>query len=294
MSASARVRRVTPAGSAARGSASRGGVGQPRPRGQWTRLVPSASELRDRKTEALYREAAISFHRNGYAGTSLADIAERLGVSKAALYHYIGNKQELLLGCHLAASDAADRAIEQVPKDGLNGREKVRLALRLYLESILAEDSASVVVLEESALTPENFRIVVARRDAFQSAFTRFIREGIRDGSIVRCDPRLATFAVLGGVNWVEKWYRPGGAWSRLQIAQAMADMMVRAISTQPCGSFPERVSDYPEVRAADEAGRGRRAIGLAPRPTTKPAPRPAGTDADSIRRRRTRERADG
>lgn len=290
MSASARLRRTASAGSAAAASTPLAGGGEPRRRGQWTRLVPSASELRDRKTEALYREAAISFHRNGYAGTSLADIAERLGVSKAALYHYIGNKQELLLGCHLAASDAADRAVERVPKTGLNGRDKVRLALRYYLESILAEDSASVVVLEESALTPENFRIVVARRDAFQAAFTRFIREGIRDGSIVRCDPRLATFAVLGGVNWVEKWYRPGGAWSRLQIAQAMADMMVRAISSQPCEAFPERVSDYPERAAADEVAGMRGAPGSALRPAKKPT----GADAAATRRRRSKERADG
>lgn len=290
MSASARLRRAASAESGAAASASLAGGGQPRRRGQWTRLVPSASELRDRKTEALYRAAAISFHRNGYAGTSLADIAERLGVSKAALYHYIGNKQELLLGCHLAASDAADRAVARVPKTGLNGRDKVRLALRYYLESILAEDSASVVVLEESALTPENFRIVVARRDVFQAAFTRFIREGIRDGSIVRCDPQLATFAVLGGVNWVEKWYRPGGAWSRLQIAHAMADMMVRAISSEPCATFPERVSEYPEIAAADEVAGMCDAPGSAPRPAT----RPAGAEAAATRRRRAKERADG
>ncbi len=286
MSASARLRRATPAGSAVDAVASRTGAGTPRRRGQWTRLVPSASELRDRKTEALFREAAISFHRNGYAGTSLADIAERLGVSKAALYHYIGNKQELLLDCHLAASDAADRAIEQVPRTGLSGLEKVRLAMRFYLESILAEDSASVVVLEESALTPENFKVVVARRDAFQSAFTRFIRQGIRDGSIVRCDPRLATFAVLGGVNWVEKWYRPGGAWSRLQIAQAMADMMVRAISSEPCVAFPERVSDYPDVRAADAPAGAPRA--------REPAPKGPGSSVAATRRRRPSERTDG
>jgi TetR/AcrR family transcriptional regulator len=221
-------------------------------RGQWNLLVPTASKLRDLKIEALYRQAARSFHRNGYAGTSLADIADQLGVSKAALYHYIGNKQELLLRCHLAAADAANYAIAQVPERGLNGREKVRLALRLYLDSILSDTSASVIALEVSALTPENFRMVVAKRDAFQNAFVRFIREGIKDGSIVRCDPKLATFAVLGGVNWVEKWYRPTGPWSRLQITQAMADMMVRAISSEPRRGFPESISDYPEILAAE------------------------------------------
>lgn len=238
-------------------------------RGQWNMVVPTASKLRDLKIEALYRQAALSFHRNGYAGTSLTDIAEQLGVSKAALYHYIGNKQELLLRCHLAGADAANFVIAQVPKKRVTGREKIRLALRLYLDSILSETSASVIALEESALTPENFRIVVAKRDEFQNAFVRFVREGIKDGSIVRCDPKLATFAMLGGVNWVEKWYRPTGPWSRLQIAQAMADMMVGAISSEPRRSFPEKISDYPESLAAE-----------VPRPASAPSPRKSGRQA--------------
>ena len=225
-----------------------------RARGQW-RQLPSASDLRGQKTDALYPQAALAFHEKGYAGTSLADIAERLGVSKATLYHYVGNKQELLLGCHLAGSDAADAVLAQVPRTGLTGLQKLRLALRCHLEYILSESSASVVVLEMSALTPENFKVVAARRDRFQSGFTRLIAEGIKDGSIVRCDPKLATFAVLGGANWVEKWHRPGGPWTRNQIAAAMADMMVRSVAAEPM-AVPERVADYPDVSVQEELRR--------------------------------------
>ena len=213
----------------------------------WTRSVPSRAQMRGLKIEALFREAAVSFHRNGYAGTSLADVAARLGTSKAALYYYIDNKQALLLGCHMAASDAADAVIEQVPKTGLTGLQKLHMALRLHVESILSENSPSLLALEESALTQENFRAVVQRRDCFQSAFVRFIREGVADGSIVDCDPKLAAFAVLGGVNWVEKWYRPGGAWSSSQIGQAMADVLVRGLAAATTSTLLSRVIDYPD-----------------------------------------------
>jgi TetR/AcrR family transcriptional regulator len=225
-----------------------------RARGQW-RHLPSAADLRGQKIGALYRQAALAFHEKGYAGTSLADIAERLGVSKGTLYHYVGNKQEVLLGCHLAGSDAADAVLAQVPKTGLTGLQKLRLALRCHLEYILGENSASVVVLEMSALTPENFEVVAARRDRFQSGFTRLITEGIKDGSIVRCDPKLATFAVLGGANWVEKWFRCGGSWTRNQIAAAMADMMLRAVAAEPM-ALPGRVADYPDVSVQEDLRR--------------------------------------
>ena len=214
----------------------------------WLSTVPSRTELHDRKSDALYRQAAIAFHEKGYAGTSLADIAARLGLSKGALYYYIDNKQQLLLECHLAASDAADAVIEQVPRTGVTGLEKLRIALRIHVESILGENSPSVLALEESALTPENFRVVVRRRDRFQSAFTRFVREGIADGSVVRCDPKLATFALLGGVNWIEKWYRSGGPWRATQIAQSMADILVRSIASEPVASLPASVADYADA----------------------------------------------
>ena len=212
----------------------------------WTRSVPSRAQMRGLKIEALFREAAVSFHRNGYAGTSLADVAARLGISKAALYYYIDNKQALLLGCHMAASDAADAVIEQVPKTGLTGLQKLHMALRLHVESILSETSPSLLALEESALTQENFRAVVQRRDRFQSAFVRFIGEGVTDGSIVDCDPKLAAFAALGGVNWTEKWYRPDGPWSASQIAQAIADVLVRGLAAQPTAGPLKQVVDYP------------------------------------------------
>lgn len=212
----------------------------------WNTQVPSREALRGLKIEALFREAAVAFHRNGYTGTSLADIAAKLGVSKAGLYYYIDNKQALLLGCHMAASDAADAVLEQVPKTGLSGLEKLHMALRLHLESIMSETSSSVLALEESALTPENFRAVAQRRDHFQAGFVNFIREGIADGSIVDCDPKLAAFALLGGVNWVEKWYRPAGPWSAVQIAQAMADMLVRSVAAVTRPPLLTSVIDYP------------------------------------------------
>jgi TetR/AcrR family transcriptional regulator len=103
------------------------------------------------------------------------------------------------------------------------------------------------LALEESALTPENFSAVAQRRDHFQAGFVNFIREGIDDSSIVACDPKLAAFTVLGGVNWAEKWYRPGGPWSAQQIAHAMADMLVRSLAAVATPPLLAHVTDYPD-----------------------------------------------
>ena len=62
----------------------------------WKDAVPVPSAQFDRKREVLLREAAASFNRRGYHGTSLTEIAKKLGVTKAALYTYVPSKEELL------------------------------------------------------------------------------------------------------------------------------------------------------------------------------------------------------
>ena len=54
------------------------------------------------------------------------------------------------------------------------------------------------------------------------------------DGSVVACEPKLAVFALLGAINWVPKWYRPGGDWQSGQIARALGELITRALAAEP------------------------------------------------------------
>ena len=63
---------------------------------RWANAVPSRAEQSDTKRKAIIREAARVFNRRGSHGTTLEDVAERLGVSKTALYRYVDNKNDLL------------------------------------------------------------------------------------------------------------------------------------------------------------------------------------------------------
>ena len=86
----------------------------------------------------------------------------------------------------------------------------------------------SWVVLEENALPPAQARLIVRRRDRIEERSRRLIVEGIEDGSIGPCDPKLAMFALFGAINWVPKWYREDGEWSAAHVADSMVDMITR------------------------------------------------------------------
>ena len=201
---------------------------------RWKSGVPSRSELRDAKRDAVLREASTSFNERGFHGTSLDDVAQRLGVTKAALYYYFPNKQAVLKACFDLAMEVAFDNIKRAKQEGRNGREKLKIALSDFLEYIIDEHSVSITMMETDSLTPEDFQAVKDERRKFEYELRDFVREGIKDGSIVPCDPKLVVLALLGAMNWVPRWYKPDGAWSRAEVNTLMSDLLERMISAKP------------------------------------------------------------
>lgn len=200
----------------------------------WKNAVLPASEQYDRKREVLLREAAASFNRRGYHGTSLAEIAKKLGVTKAALYTYVPSKEELLYYCHDSAMDSALESLHKAKLSGGSGLEKLTATLRHYLEMMLGQEGGYVVLLEENAMKAAHVRAIVKRRDQFEQGLRELIVEGMADSSIVPCNPKLAVFMMLGALNWGRKWFRPNGSWSGSQIAHALTEMLERSLSAAP------------------------------------------------------------
>jgi AcrR family transcriptional regulator len=84
------------------------------------------------RREELTRTAARLFAERGYHGTSLADLAEALGIQKASLYHHIASKEDLLWEVTRSGADAFHAALDSVPDDA-PATEKIRIALRGHL-----------------------------------------------------------------------------------------------------------------------------------------------------------------
>src|ERR1700694_5396409 len=103
----------------------------------WKNTALSRDALHEAKREALLREAAAAFNRQGFHATSLDDIARNLGVTKAALYHYFPNKNAVLQACFDKAMACAFKSLEHARRVGTTGRQKLRLTLSGYLEQLI-------------------------------------------------------------------------------------------------------------------------------------------------------------
>ena len=202
--------------------------------GRWANAVPSRAEQSDTKRKAIIREAARVFNRRGSHGTTLEDVAERLGVSKAALYRYVQNKNDLLCACHEEAMQIANEHLDIGERTGRNGLEKIQIAMTGYLRAMINDLGVPVLVLEENALEPQSAVRIVKMRDAFEKRLRGLVKLGISDGSIVQTDPKLAVFMLLGAILWVNKWYSPEGQWSGEDASVALIELATRGLAAKP------------------------------------------------------------
>jgi AcrR family transcriptional regulator len=163
------------------------------------------------RREELTRIAARLFAERGYQGTSLADLADELGVQKPSLYHHIASKEDLLWEVAWAGAEAFHAALDAVPAEA-RATERIRLALRAHLAVVAGQlDTATVFVREWRHLAGDRRERFLAERRGYEERVRDLFREGV-ERSELRTDLDVPTAALLflSAANWAYTWLRPG------------------------------------------------------------------------------------
>lgn len=171
-------------------------------------MARKASETRwELQKDRMLRAAARCFNEKGYSGTSLKDVAAILGLTDAALYYYVRNKEELVYLCYLRAGDVGREALDRAIAEGDNGLDIVRRYLRYHLEVMTGERGPIAIMSEIPSLEPEHREEILEISRRHSARFEDVIEKGIEDGSIAPCDVRMTGNAIMGSLNWVPKWF---------------------------------------------------------------------------------------
>ena len=160
----------------------------------------------------MLRAAARCFNEKGYSGTSLKDVANILGLTDAALYYYVKNKEELVYLCYIRAGDVGREAMDRAIREGSDGLDVVRRYLRYHLEVMTGERGPIAIMSEIPSLQPEHRDRVLEISRAHGARFEAILQRGIEDGSIAPCNVRMTGNAIMGALNWVPKWFRGDAA----------------------------------------------------------------------------------
>jgi AcrR family transcriptional regulator len=175
----------------------------------------------------ILKSAAIAFRRLGYHGATVEQIAAALQMKKGNLYYYYRNKEEILLACHQYSLDRLLALLEEVEQSDAPPDEKLRRLIVSFVHTILDELHGTALFLDLEALTVAHRHQVVARRDRFDHGMRRVIEDGVGTGAFGNIDAKLLSFAILGAVNWIPRWYQPNGPASSQEIADKFADYLI-------------------------------------------------------------------
>ncbi|MBS1250290.1 MAG: HTH-type transcriptional repressor KstR2 [Chloroflexi bacterium] len=183
--------------------------------------------------EDILDAAAKIIGENGYHATSMRDIAEAVQLQKGSLYHHVSSKQDILFELLEQALNLLITHLEKVADQNLAPEQKIRQAMRAYLEILTTNiELSSVLLLEHRSLKPEYQTAHITRRDDFESIWREIIQEGIDAGQFKTTDPAQVTRTLLGTLNWTITWFNPNGPLSPAEIADQSANVFLNGLLT--------------------------------------------------------------
>lgn len=194
----------------------------------------SRRRARDEKREAVLRTAVQLFLEQGYHRATLNEVAERLNITKPALYNYFRSKEEILFECWAIGQERVDDFIAGINAGGDSGLVKLRKLVRAYAGNMATDYGASLVRFDPRDLSEKNSRIVRAAKRSIDRTFRKYIADGIADGSIKPCDPKMTAFMIAGSLNWIGHWFQPGGEKSAEAIASEFAIRLTEGLAVRP------------------------------------------------------------
>lgn len=173
--------------------------------------------MRKRKTRLRAKErfeeiiavSAELFSQKGYHGTSLEEIGERLGVQKAALYHYVRSKEDILIEIYERTLTRAEQEVLPIAKEPFSPDERLRRMVSKYVELMLADaDMWSLLHYQQSALPDEINKEKLRRYKIFERTFESMIKESQDAGIFKQMPARLMTFCLFGMCNYTYQWIK--------------------------------------------------------------------------------------
>lgn len=173
----------------------------------------------DRKTQ-IFAAAARVFATKGYGRASLQEVAEALGVTKPALYYYYRSKDELLFEITSFVMDRVAADLTEIAGSDRSPLEKLRALIGCYVRFFAAHPhELTIMSTEVESLGPERRELIVERQREYLGVLRGIVRDLLAEHPGSTLDETSVAFALLGGMNWIFKWYDPAGRVSPERLA---------------------------------------------------------------------------
>jgi AcrR family transcriptional regulator len=177
--------------------------------------------------------AAKVFRTKGYHAATVRDIADEVGILKGSLYHHFDSKEALLYLVVKEPIAQMYRTIAEIAAADETAADKLRRAIAAHLEAFDRHYPHLFVYLREREAVKRRFREMIGfSPKEYERCWQQILREGIENGEFrPDLDIQVASYGLLGMLNWLYKWYDPKGRLSVQEVAQQFTSLALAGLA---------------------------------------------------------------
>ncbi len=189
----------------------------------------SAARIDGTQRGRILDKSARLFAHKGFEETSINDIADEVNISKATIYHYFKSKDEIYTEIIVVTLEGLLAAVQAAvrPSDPPTRRlESFMETHARFFEDNFWAFTAMLIGFGGIRHLSQRAR-AVDLRDQYEEVLRGILRDGIREGQFREIDPIMAGRAILSVLNWMARWFKPGGSKRAHEFAREYANLLV-------------------------------------------------------------------
>jgi AcrR family transcriptional regulator len=184
---------------------------------------------------AILKHALAAIEEHGYDGTTVRDIARRVGVTVPTLYYHFDNKQAILVELLMSSMELLlARCRVALAEAGKNPVDRYVALITTIVEFMAQSGSHGLLDSEIRSLEPENRTKYITLRDELETQLHRIIADGTTQGAFTTPYPVETGRAVLTMCHSIPRWFNPDGPLTPQQLAHRYVTIALNAAGHRP------------------------------------------------------------
>ncbi len=173
--------------------------------------------------------AAHLFKAQGYAQTTVRDLAKAVGLQSGSIFHHFATKEDILYAVMEETVRSCNERVTAAMKVAGTPRDRLKALVRCELESVLGEtgESMSVLVYEWRALSTERQAELLEGREDYERCWGNVLWECKEEG-LIQGDPAVIRRLLNGALGWTVNWFRKDGPLGIEDLAEQVVSLVVR------------------------------------------------------------------
>ena len=199
---------------------------------RWRWPIRTRAKSNDKYQRIL--EAAVKvFAKQGFYGSTIAQIAREAGVADGTIYLYFKNKDDILVQFFEFKTKQVFDRFQKIVSKSDNALEKLTQLIRRHLNEFERDRNMAVVYQSE---TRRNSPLVKEQIRQMSKMYLDIVAEIVEQGQVEGCFRKdlylgLVKRYILGAVEEViSTWIRSGGKYDLVAMADPLVDLLIRGI----------------------------------------------------------------